>query len=356
MPSQRDPALDERFDELAALVRASKPRASAELRARVRALAAEEPERPRPRGFALRRASLVLVPALLVAVVAGAAIVGLVSRDSERSLTRGERTLEFDADQAPAQAEALRERGVAPSAALPPGRRAQDYRAELRVRVRDVGALSRATARAMRATRSLGGFVVRADYDASNTKDGDSVLVVRVPVAKVQQAILRFSELGTIVGQRIAIEDLQRTLNRQSEAIQALRRTLATLESELRRPELTRERRAELRARLLRARESLARRVAGRDATSRRAATARIALTLTTREQTAVPVPERPGYFERTVRDAASALTKGLAWIVASLIVAGPLLALAAILLLLGRGRRRRAEQRLLERAGAPLP
>jgi hypothetical protein len=352
MPSQPDPMLDERFDELAALVRTSKPRASHELRERVRALAAAEPARPPAPRFGVRRVAVVLVTALLAAAVAGAAILGISSRDAEQTVAPSERAAGLE-DEAAEQAGAFPERAVAPTAALPPSRRAQDYRAELRVRVGDVGELSRTTARAMRTTRSLGGFVVRADYDASGGKEGDSVLVVRIPIAKVQQAILRFSELGTIVGQRIAIEDLQATLDRQSDAIAALRRTIATLEAELRRPNLTAEERAELRLRLERARESLALRVSGRDATTRRAATARIALTLTTREQAALPRPERPGYFERTLRDAASALTKAFAWILAALIVAGPFLVLAALLLVWERSRRRRADRRLLERASA---
>jgi Domain of unknown function (DUF4349) len=352
MPSLPESALDERFEELAALIRASKPRAPQQLRERVHALAAAEPEPRRWRRPARRRAALVLVPALLVAVVAGAAILGISSRDAEQSAARKERPLVVDAE-ALERGSAHEDRAAAPSTALPPGRRAQNYRAELRVRVRDVGELSQATARAMRVTRSLGGFVLRADYDAAGAREGDSVLVVRVPVRKVQKAIVRFSQLGTIVGQRIAIEDLQGKLDRQREAIAALRRTIATLERELRRPDLTADERAELRLRLVRVRESLAVRVSGRQATTRRAATARIALTLTTRERVAPVKPDRPGYFERTVRDAASALAKALAWVLAVLIVASPFLAFGGIALLIERSRRRRADHRLLERTSA---
>jgi hypothetical protein len=50
------------------------------------------------------------------------------------------------------------------------------------------------------------------------------------------------------------------------------------------------------------------------------------------------------------VRDAASALAKALAWVVAALIVAGPVLLLGALAVPLGRRRRRRADERLLER------
>jgi hypothetical protein len=351
MPSQPESAIDERFHELAALVRATKPRASDELRERVQALAASEPAVERPRRLLGRRAALVLAPAMLVAVALVGAIVGLSSREAERAVAEQEQPAAVRGESLE-RADAQQGSTAVPEAALPPSRaRAQDYRAELRVRVRGLDELSHATARAMRATRSLGGFVVRADYAAPGGSEGDSLLVVRVPVRKVQEAILRFSQLGTIVAQRISVEDLQRTLERQTEAISALRRTIAALERQLRDPGLTDEARARLRARLLDAERTLAQRTTGRDATRQRAATARIALTLTTRDERAVARPESPGYFERTVRDAASALEKALAWVVAGLIVTGPLLVLGALALPLGRRRRRRAEQRLLERS-----
>lgn len=363
MPSLPDPAIDERYEELAALVRASKPRASAELRERVLTLVPPEPQ-PRTARFNLGwRPSLVLVPAALVAIVAGAAIVGtrgltgdaeVVSQPtvSKQIETEGRDGVFSQQAQPPERAQAGDEDKTAPSAALPPSRtRAQDFRAELRVRVRNLTELSRATARAMRVARSLGGFVVLAQYDAPGGKDGDSVLVVRVPVQKVQTAILRFAELGTIVGQQIRIEDLQRTINQQTESIQALRRTVATLERELERTDLTAVERARLRQRLLRAKDQLAARLGSRSATTQQAATARISLTLTTRTNVEPVVPEQPGYFERTVRDAASALSKVLAWALAVLIVAGPFLVLLAVGVALERSRRRRADERLLERA-----
>jgi Domain of unknown function (DUF4349) len=361
MPSPPDPAVDERFDELAALIRAARPRASDDLRERVRALAEAEPAPRAARRFRFpaRRTLLVLAPAMLVAVVASAAIVGLTRGDSEDERFAGRDTpVQSEVRQLePSQPteESLKAEGATgavPPANLPPSRiRAQDFRAELRMFVPNLGELSRATRRAMHAARSLGGFVVRAEYSAPGGKEGDSVLVVRVPVRRVQEAIVRFSGLGTIVAQHIQIEDLQRTLDRQSEAIAALRRTIATLEAQLEQPNLTDVQRDELRRRLLRAQDSLAARTNAREGTQTRAATARIALTLTTREQATPPRPDKPGDFERTLRDAASVLGKVFAWGLAGLIVAGPFLLLAIVAFLLGRTRRRRGEQRLLERS-----
>ncbi|MGH3103218.1 MAG: DUF4349 domain-containing protein [Gaiellaceae bacterium] len=354
MPSPPDLTVDERFEELAAQLRGSRPQATDELRDRVRAIAAAEPE-PKRR----RRLGLVLVPALLIAFAA--AIVGLGQRgtsSSSESAGGGQTAVSEEATRdlgAPAQAvpsdRALRAAG-SEAATLPPARsRAQDYRAELLVRVRNLDDLSAATSEAMRATRRLGGFIVAARYDTPGDGDGDSLLVVRVPVGRVQEAILRFSQLGTIVGQSIAIEDLQAGLDRQGDAIAALQRTIATLEEELGQPGLTDEARAELRRRLVEARRSLAARERARDNTVRRAATARVSLTLTTRTAERPVEPQQPGYFERTLRDAASLLVKVLAWMLAFALVLTPFLMLAAVALVLERRRRRRSAQTLLERS-----
>jgi len=64
-----------------------------------------------------------------------------------------------------------------------------------------------------------------------------------------------------------------------------------------------------------------------------------------------VTEPGRPGYLERTLRDAVSVLGRLLAWLLYALIVAAPFLLLGAVVLVLERRRRRRSEERLLERA-----
>jgi hypothetical protein len=244
-------------------------------------------------------------------------------------------------------------RGVVPSQGetLPPsGTRLQDYRADLTVRVEDTEALSSATASAMRTVRSLGGYVVTARYDTPGDDEGDSYLVVRVPVNRVQDAILRFTELGTIVSQSIQVEDLQNQVNRQTESIASLRRTITRIEELLKDPNLPIEQRAELEVRLLNAKAQLNRAVNAKEQTVRRASLARVALTLTTREEIKPVEPKNPGYFEETIRDAAASLEKVGAWIVAGAIVGGPFLLLLAALGLAARSRRRRTDQRLLDR------
>jgi hypothetical protein len=362
MPSPSDPLTDARFAELTALLRDARPRAPEQLREHVRELSAApavEPQKRSSRRF-LRR-SLVLVPALLIAAALAAGIGLLASRvtngGGEREEAANERaatTTAFEAlGAAPAGEsatdQALRRAPVAPQRALPPARgRAQEYRAQLSVRVRDVGDLSSTTSRALRITRSLGGFVVSARYHAPGDGDGDSVLVVRVPVGRVQDAIFQFSQLGAILSQNISIADLQAQLNRQADAIAALQRTIVRLETQLEDQSLSTEERERLKLRLLDARRALEARQGGHAATKRRAATARIALTLTTREQSEPAPTPRPSDFERTLRDAASLLAAVLTWLLAGLIVLSPAIVLGVLAAGLFRVRRRAVERRLL--------
>ena len=78
------------------------------------------------------------------------------------------------------------------------------------LRVKD---LSGATQSAVRTTRRLGGFVAGADY-ATGSKEGNSRLALRVPVANLQKAIASFTQLGTILSQHISVADLQGGLDR----------------------------------------------------------------------------------------------------------------------------------------------
>jgi hypothetical protein len=75
---------------------------------------------------------------------------------------------------------------------------------------------------------------------------------------------------------------------------------------------------------------------------------ARIALTM-------VVGKEKPaaaaGRFDRTLDKAGSVLVRELEILLYALVVAGPLLLLGGLAILAGRAQRRRADQRLLERA-----
>jgi Domain of unknown function (DUF4349) len=205
------------------------------------------------------------------------------------------------------------------------------------VRVED---LNGKTSQAMRITRRLGGYIVRADLDSPEVGDGTSRLVVRVPVNRVQEAIVRFSALGELLGQQITISDLQRDLDRRTDRIQSLRNTIATLQED----GVTDEERI----RIARLEAQIRAEQRRREEIERRGRLSRVVLTLTTREAEEAAKPA--GEIETAVRNALNALDDVLAVVLYALIVAGPFLVLAAIGVGLERRRRRRADERLLER------
>ena len=110
---------------------------------------------------------------------------------------------------------------------------------------------------------------------------------------------MRFTNLGVLVSQDVAIQDLQGQANRQDDRIAALRRTIATLERELTTPGLTREERAELERRIATAERTLRQTQAARAATERRGRLARVGLTLTTRDEGQALPPPPPATSSR---------------------------------------------------------
>ena len=326
--------------ELVQELRANRPVASTELRERVLALAPPPP--PRRIEPNLRR----LVPAVafagLAAAVGVATVVGVVHGSHGPSVTSAKSSAPHQAalqnrEKAtpPVRAnpsafgadKALR--GVAPSTS-----RLQQYDASLRVRVKDQTELSRRTQQALRFTRRLGGYVVSANYSAPG-KTGTSSLALRIPIQHVQAAIAAFSAYGTLVSQRITLKDLQQKVDALGIRIRRLRARIAGGEPQ---PQLERD-------------KALLRRLTrSRQATTQRAQLASVALTMAVaakQKHAAAP----PGRFHRTLDDAGSVLVREFELLLYALLVAGPLLLLGGAAILASRSFRRRADQKLLERA-----
>ena len=208
--------VDDRFGELARELRASQPRVSAELQERIETLAPPPSRRMLP---SLRR----LAPAVALVALAGslcvAAAIGLVHSGSrEHQVGASETSTAARDTQAgmsrsfPVPAWKLQAR----SGALAPARdRLQQYDAALTLRVHDADELSTRTQQAMRLVRSLGGFVVSASFDVPGRR-GVSTLVLRVPIGQVQAAIADLSGYGTLLAQKISIQDLQQRADRQA--------------------------------------------------------------------------------------------------------------------------------------------
>ena len=325
MPSQLEPAIEERFGELLGQLRATRVEPSSALRERVQLL-----ELPPPRRQLFGRRTLVLAFAaalLLAAVVAGIAFRGGEQQSApsaDQAITRG----------AAGGAKESSAQEFAPT----PGARLQDFRAQLTIRVDKPEDLPGATQRAMQLAQSLGGYVVSAQYGGGGT---DSVMVLRVPVGRAQEAITRLSPLGELAAQHYSLQDLQSTVDQFDAQADRLRAHIAELEADLRNPRLTPRERANIRAELDQTQRSLDEVLAQRDASTAQGQMAEIQLRLTA-DRTA------PSTSHGAIDRAVDALASIWEWVLAVLIVGLPFAVLLAIAFLLGRRWRRRSNERLL--------
>lgn len=316
--------------ELTAALREETPAAPSELRERIAYITATAP--PPRRTFSLRRTALFAAPAAAIASLMVAVVVGLGSaidagpRSNDQAA--GGTVLEsLDQRRAPSGEQNSPESAPAvttPGRAAVPGpspTRAQNVQADLRVLVDDPDGLSAATQRALRTTRRLGGYLVTVDYGTPEPSEGSAALRVRIPVSRVQAAIVSFSDLGRILSQQTVITDLQQRLDE-------ITRQLRRAKGDKSRTAALRKQRIEI---------------------NRQAAYATVDLALTTHEPEQRAVP--PSRFDRAVDDATGVLTSELAIGAYILIVASPFLLLLAAAFAGSRAYRRYADQRLLERA-----
>jgi hypothetical protein len=338
-----------RFENVLRELKSAAPPAPEELRERVRNL----PEPARQPVLRLRPA-LAAAIAIAIAVGIGAAAIGGL-RDSTTSPPRTEAVRAVRNAARPATPDGggseyaptakspgtwrAFDQGKALTGSLPPGSRLQDYNVSMRARVED---LSDATKSAIRTTRTLGGYVAGADY-ATDPNAGDSRLDLRVPVQNVQRAIGSFTELGTILAQRISVADLQEAVDRFDQRRSTLRQQIAELEAKEQRVGLTPAEQAKLNG----LRRNVTTLSKARTGLVRQGAYAKISLQLTSRKPAAKSV--EPGRFGRFWDNAGDILGKELIAVLYALVVAGPFLLLAALALLGERMRRRRADSRLLE-------
>jgi len=340
-------------------IRASRPEAPAALRARVRALSVREPMREpfldRIRfNWGWRRLVLVAPAAVAVALLAGG-MIGLTRGDVGGRDESAARPDSFQAEAAAPPSSELAPpatRALAPSAkdagsaggtvAPVPGQ-LQRFEAELSLRVDDVEELSDATKRAQQTARDHGGSVASLQYDAPSQGVGTAQITLRIPTAKVQGALAELSQLGTIVGQRYGIDDLQQQADSLQTQIEQTQGRLAQLLTQLENPKLSPADRAVLQSRLTAARQKLTGLREALRSTRAEGGTSTVYLTLTTEEIQAVP--GGGGRLE--------GVKEVLAWeaiaLLYAVVVAGPFVLLGLLVWLLIKLLRRRETARLLE-------
>jgi hypothetical protein len=225
------------------------------------------------------------------------------------------------------------------------GGRAQEWDIALELRVPDNDRLSQASADAIRTTRELGGFVVSSNV-ATRDRGGEARLVLRVPSRRIQDAIARLSDLGTITAQQVAIQDRQDELDRLRRRIDTLRVQRAELDLRLRTESLTAPERLRLELRRQRLTGLINSLTATRNGVTREVAMAEVSLTV--RTGTSAPAPSE-GRIEAAARDALHVLAVAGAVAVFAFIVLTPLLAIGLAAWLGRRSWRRRENERLLE-------
>ena len=328
-------------------IRSTRPAAPDSLRERVREIAAQEPARA-PFFARLEWRRLVLVaPATVAIAVVAAGVIGLSRGDvtgDEQAASGGSDAAVSSQDKAFPEAT----RSVAPvlttdtAAVAPAVGRAQRYEAELRLRVDDVEALSSATKRAQQIALALGGHVASLQYDAPAEGIGAAQITLRIPTTRVQSAMAQLSQLGTILGQRYGIEDLQVQVDALQTQIEQTQRQIAAIMNQLENATLSAGERAVLQSRLANARQKLSGLREGLRGTNAEARTATIFLSLTTEE--IAPGAEEGGRLE-DVKDVLAWEAIALLYV---LVIAGPFLLLGFLVWLALRLRRRREEARLL--------
>ena len=348
-----DVDFEREFDELVRDLRALPTAAPEAVRERVRALG--EPARPRTLHDLLlmlswRRSLLVLAPVCALGLVSAAVIHGVLNSGSPQPVAVQHETAKLDTRGSSGQTFNAQRSGVlTPTLPTPAAGRYQDYEASLTVRVKDVDTLHDRTAQATQLARSFGGYVASVDESTSGGT-GQSDLVLRVPVDRVEDAYFRLAKLGTVTAQHLSIRDLDQMVKSQRRRIVQLKLSIARIGQTLESTSLPADVRLRLELQRDAAKQELARVTGSNKATLSEASLSRISLTLTA-EQAAAAKKGGMGRIERAARDAGSFLAGAGAVLLFLLIVLSPLIVLAAVGFWGARAHRRREERRLLSAA-----
>jgi hypothetical protein len=361
MPATETTDFEREFEQLVQDLRALPTAAPEQLRQRVRALG--EPVQPptlwdRLSAISWRRSMLVLAPVCVLGLVSAAVIHGVLNSGPQRETAatvpaaeanqgRGGATDSGSSrTQAPVWGGATDSTLTSPLPVPTPGRY-QDYEAWMRVRVQDIDALSERTNEAMRIVRSYGGYVASVEESSTAGQPGQADLVLRVPVARVEEALVRLTRLGTVVDRHMAIRDLEQVVQQQRARMLKLKVFIARATETLK-GSLPADVRIRLQLQLEEARRNLSRTTSANKATLQEASLSRISLTLTTQKAVGGATKGGTGRIERAARDAASFLAAAGAIVLFLLIVLSPVIVLALASIWGTRAYRRREERRLL--------
>jgi uncharacterized protein DUF4349 len=358
MPATDTIDFEREFEALVRDLRALPTAAPEDVREQVRAFGEPAPSKTLWVGLPRlqwRRAVLVLAPACVLGLVTAAVIHGVLNSGPTReaAVTQSGQPFERMEGKSGAEDQAFTTAQPSPFGAplpVPAAGRLQDYEAWMSVRVKDLDALSDQANEAMRVARAYGGYVVSLEQATAPGRPGQADLVLRVPVARVEDALMRLAGLGTVIERHLSIHDLEQTVQQQRARILKLKLFIARATAQLK-GNLPADVRLRLQLQLEQAQGDLSRATNANKATLREASLSRIALTLTTQKAVGAGKKDGAGRIERAARDAGSFLAAAGAVALFVLIVLSPLLLLAAAAVWGSRAHRRREERRLLSAA-----
>jgi Domain of unknown function (DUF4349) len=237
---------------------------------------------------------------------------------------------------------------------LPTRGRATDVALWMELRLPGAEELSAAAVEAMAVTRDLGGRVAASDVETEGN-EGRAELALGVPVARVEDAVVRLGELGTVTGERVETIDLQRGIDRRNDRIEQLERAIRVLQLRLESGTLTPEEELRVRLQIERHENAIEDLRHAIRADRREAATSELALVLHTREAAAKQEEDESGAVG-AAREALEFLAAAGTIALFLVIILSPVVLLLVLLWLAFRARSRRIETRLLDRPGPAAP
>jgi hypothetical protein len=223
------------------------------------------------------------------------------------------------------------------------------------LRVKDADQLSESSQEAMKITRELGGVVGSSNVATEGTR-GKAELRLKIPTGRVDDALFRLSELGTVTGQRVATVDLQAPLDRALARVEHLRTAIRIAKARLASGLLNSQAELQVRIRLEHLRSQVRAVTRTGAALAREASMAELTLTLGT------PTGALPETSEGGITGAANKavdVLRGAGSVVVFLgLVLSPLLVILLLVWIALRARGRRIERELLDesRPGAASP
>jgi hypothetical protein len=235
-----------------------------------------------------------------------------------------------------------------------PSNRATDVKLWMEVRLADAEELADAANDSMTITRELGGWVAGSEIDTQGN-EGRAELALRVPMTRVEDAVVRLGELGTVTGQQVETVDLQAAIDRREARIETLERAIRAIVLRLETEDLTPAQEIDLRLTLEDRRNQLSDLRRANRSDRREAATSELTLVLHTKEAPAASKDDEGG-AAGAADDALRFLGDAGAIALFLVIVLSPVVLVAVLLWIALRSRTRRIETRILERQTPSAP